>query len=163
MIMMQLQQHRSFTSRLQLIERRLDAAALDAQHTVGVASDAQHKAFVDCIEPFFLEKNPGFNGVEYCHYIQWKLIRNTSRVALSMYTIFAIWGDLKVKLARVNFDSEMLKLRSAFGLFTFTERWQCKMSILADPTKQTAIRASLTKFLIQCQTSQNLYQKNANR
>ena len=161
--MMRLQQNQSFTSRLQLIERRLDAAASDAKHTVGVASDAQHKAFVDCIEPFFLAKNPLFDGVEYCPFIQWKLIKNTSRVAISMYTILAIWGDLEVKLARVDFDSELLKLRAAFGLFTFTERWQCKMSILADPTKQTAIRASLTKFLIQCQTSQNLYQKNANR
>ena len=81
---------------------------------------------------------------------------------MSMYTIVAIWGDLRVMLARVDFDSELLKLRAAFGLFTFTERWQCKMSIIADPTKQNAIRASLSDFLTKCQTSQNLFQKHAN-
>ncbi len=140
-IMMQLQQHQSFTSRLQLIERRLEAAVR--------ASDTQYEMVVS-----FIKKTLEDNSKDMAY--RWKLNEYFEVKILNSRPVLKIdvtWGKQTSNLATLYIDSEKLKIHYSYHtanlILNKVKPEIIKLSDIAAEDK-TAPGEKLINYLLRC-------------
>ncbi len=139
-IMMQLQQHQSLSSRLKLIERRLEAAA----------SETQYDFFVNFIT----------NILNYlsddCY--RWELKRYGIAVpAVGIEPILMIslkWGIDISNVATLHINKDELRINYSYGVMSkmvnVIKPWTCKRSDLVNETQKSVKVDEFIEFLSQC-------------
>jgi hypothetical protein len=140
-IMMQLQQHQSLSSRLKLIERRLEAAVR--------ASDTQYEMVVS-----FIKKTLEDNSADMVYI--WKLNEYFGVKMLKSRPVLNIdvtWGKQTSNLATLHIDSEALKIHYSYHtanlFFNAVKPEIIKLSDIAAEDK-TAPGKKLIDYLLSC-------------
>ncbi len=140
--MMQLQPLESFSARLKLIERRLEAAA----------SETQYDFFVDFIKNILNDMNLH----DACY--EWKLNKfgvTVPSLRISPILRISVRSGIDTsKVATVHIKEDELRINYSYGVIgkviNIIDPWTCTMSDLTDATQRPVKVDKLITFLVRC-------------